>query len=82
MQSANAAEMMSLIAQTIAVSTSVLAVEPGDVIATRTPAGVGQHRIPPVFRMATDQVEVQISSGGIALTPVVAAPKRLEVDRL
>lgn len=45
--------------------------EPGDVIATGTPAGVGFKRNPPVFLTPGDVVEVSIAGIGTLANPVV-----------
>jgi 2-keto-4-pentenoate hydratase/2-oxohepta-3-ene-1,7-dioic acid hydratase in catechol pathway len=45
---------------------------PGDVIATGTPEGVGFARKPPLWLAAGDTVEVEISSIGVLVNPVVA----------
>jgi 2-keto-4-pentenoate hydratase/2-oxohepta-3-ene-1,7-dioic acid hydratase in catechol pathway len=52
---------------------SVITLEPGDVIATGTPAGVGFARKPPVFLKAGDRMEVEIEGLGILANPVAAA---------
>jgi 2-keto-4-pentenoate hydratase/2-oxohepta-3-ene-1,7-dioic acid hydratase in catechol pathway len=46
--------------------------EPGDVIVTGTPGGVGAGRKPPVWMQAGDTVEVEISKIGTLRNPVVA----------
>jgi 2-keto-4-pentenoate hydratase/2-oxohepta-3-ene-1,7-dioic acid hydratase in catechol pathway len=46
--------------------------EPGDVIVTGTPAGVGFKRQPPVFMKPGDRVEVEVSRVGTLVNPVVA----------
>jgi 2-keto-4-pentenoate hydratase/2-oxohepta-3-ene-1,7-dioic acid hydratase in catechol pathway len=46
--------------------------EPGDVIATGTPAGVGFKRSPPEFLRAGDSVAVTISGLGTLANTVVA----------
>jgi 2-keto-4-pentenoate hydratase/2-oxohepta-3-ene-1,7-dioic acid hydratase in catechol pathway len=46
--------------------------EPGDVIATGTPPGVGFARKPPVFLKACDVVEVEVEKLGVLSNPVVA----------
>ena len=51
---------------------SLATLEPGDVILTGTPAGIGCNRKPPVFLRAGDQVSVQIDGVGILANPVVA----------
>ena len=44
---------------------------PGDVIATGTPGGVGFKRKPPLYMKAGDVVEVDISSVGVLRNPIV-----------
>jgi 2-keto-4-pentenoate hydratase/2-oxohepta-3-ene-1,7-dioic acid hydratase in catechol pathway len=46
--------------------------EPGDIISTGTPAGVGLFRNPPVYLKPGDEVELEISSIGKLRNPVVA----------
>jgi 2-keto-4-pentenoate hydratase/2-oxohepta-3-ene-1,7-dioic acid hydratase in catechol pathway len=46
--------------------------EPGDVIVTGTPGGVGAGRKPPVWMKAGDTVEVEISKIGTLRNPVIA----------
>jgi 2-keto-4-pentenoate hydratase/2-oxohepta-3-ene-1,7-dioic acid hydratase in catechol pathway len=46
--------------------------EPGDVIATGTPPGVGFARKPPVFLKAGDVVEVEVEGLGVLSNPVLA----------
>jgi 2-keto-4-pentenoate hydratase/2-oxohepta-3-ene-1,7-dioic acid hydratase in catechol pathway len=46
--------------------------EPGDIIFTGTPGGVGVHRDPPVFLEPGDVVEVKIEKLGRLRNPVVA----------
>jgi 2-keto-4-pentenoate hydratase/2-oxohepta-3-ene-1,7-dioic acid hydratase in catechol pathway len=48
------------------------ALEPGDVIATGTPAGVGSKRKPPRWLVPGDVVEVEIEGIGILSNPIVA----------
>lgn len=45
--------------------------EPGDVIATGTPAGVGHRRTPPVWMKAGDVLEVEITSIGTLRSRIV-----------
>ena len=44
--------------------------EPGDVIATGTPGGVGAYREPPLWMKAGDTLEIEISSIGTLRNPV------------
>jgi len=49
----------------------VMTLEPGDVISTGTPAGVGFTRKPPVYLQPGDVVEIEIEGIGILRNPVV-----------
>lgn len=49
-----------------------MTLEPGDVIATGTPSGVGYVRKPPIFLKAGDTVEIEIERIGLLQNPVVA----------
>jgi 2-keto-4-pentenoate hydratase/2-oxohepta-3-ene-1,7-dioic acid hydratase in catechol pathway len=48
-----------------------MTLEPGDVISTGTPGGVGVFRDPPVFLKAGDIVEITIDKIGTLTNPVV-----------
>ena len=48
--------------------------EPGDLLLTGTPSGVGVGRKPPVFMHPGDTVEVEIDKIGILRTPIMAPP--------
>jgi 2-keto-4-pentenoate hydratase/2-oxohepta-3-ene-1,7-dioic acid hydratase in catechol pathway len=48
--------------------------QPGDVISTGTPGGVGFARKPPVWLQPGDTIEVAIDGIGVLSNPVVAAP--------
>jgi 2-keto-4-pentenoate hydratase/2-oxohepta-3-ene-1,7-dioic acid hydratase in catechol pathway len=47
-----------------------MTLEPGDVIATGTPSGVGYARNPPVFMQQGDRIEIEIEGIGIAANTV------------
>ena len=64
--------MIFSVAQLIESLSEHVTLEPGDVIATGTPAGVGFARNPPVWMQPGDVVEVEIEGLGV-LTNVVAA---------
>jgi 2-keto-4-pentenoate hydratase/2-oxohepta-3-ene-1,7-dioic acid hydratase in catechol pathway len=49
-----------------------ITLEPGDIIATGTPEGVGVFRNPPIFLKPGDIVEVEIEKLGVLRNPVVA----------
>lgn len=50
-----------------------ITLEPGDVIATGTPPGVGFARKPPVYIKAGDRMEVEIEGLGVLVNPVAAS---------
>ena len=70
MQDANTADMIWGVAQTIALLTECLTLEPGDVIAMGTPAGVGQARTPPVWMKHGDTIEIEIDGIGLLSNPI------------
>ena len=65
------APMMYSVAQIIAFLSSVMTLEPGDIIATGTPAGVGFARTPPLLIKPDDLVEVEIERVGLLANKVV-----------
>jgi 2-keto-4-pentenoate hydratase/2-oxohepta-3-ene-1,7-dioic acid hydratase in catechol pathway len=73
MQDSSTSELIFRIPALIEYITASTTLEPGDVIATGTPAGVGFARKPPVFLKAGDQVEVMIERIGGVGNPVAAA---------
>lgn len=70
-QDANTSMMIFPVARTIAFVSSFMTLEPGDVIATGTPSGVGQSRTPPLFLKEGDVVEVEIEGIGLLSNSVV-----------
>jgi len=51
----------------------IMPLEPGDIVTTGTPAGVGLFQKPPVFMKPGDIVEIEADGIGILRTPIVAA---------
>jgi 2-keto-4-pentenoate hydratase/2-oxohepta-3-ene-1,7-dioic acid hydratase in catechol pathway len=74
MQESNTREMIFGVAQLITFISETITLEPGDVIATGTPSGVGFARKPPVFLKAGDALEVSIDGIGSLANPVVGEP--------
>jgi acylpyruvate hydrolase len=70
MQSANTTDMIWGVAETIALLTECLTLEPGDVIIMGTPAGVGQARTPPVWMKHGDTVDIEIDHVGLLSNPI------------
>ena len=71
MQDGSTADMIWAIPELIAVITAAVTLEPGDVIATGTPAGVGVFRDPPVFLEPGDRVRCEIEGIGSVENPVI-----------
>lgn len=65
------ADMIWNVAAIIEYVSTFTALEPGDVIATGTPGGVGEKRDPQVFMKGGDLVEVSIGILGTLTNPVV-----------
>jgi 2-keto-4-pentenoate hydratase/2-oxohepta-3-ene-1,7-dioic acid hydratase in catechol pathway len=72
MQNSNTREFIFTVPQLIAYLSQVMTLEPGDLIFTGTPPGVGGARKPPVFLKPGDTVEVEIEGIGLLRNPVVA----------
>lgn len=65
MQNANTKDFLWGIAETIVLITECMTLEPGDVVITGTPAGVGYARTPPVFMKPGDVCEIEVEGVGI-----------------
>lgn len=72
LQNSNTQELIFKIPELIAWLSSVVTLEPGDVVSTGTPAGVGVARKPPRFLQAGDDVIVKIQGIGELRNPVIA----------
>ena len=70
MQSANTRDMIFSVAKLISLASEFMTLEPGDVVVTGTPAGVGFARNPPIFLKDGDDVEVTIEKIGTLRNPV------------
>jgi 2-keto-4-pentenoate hydratase/2-oxohepta-3-ene-1,7-dioic acid hydratase in catechol pathway len=73
MQNSNTSEMIFSVVDLIAFIAETITLEPGDVIATGTPSGVGFARTPPVFLKPGDLMEVEVEGLGILSNRVVSA---------
>jgi len=73
MQDSNTDQLIFGVPELIEFLTESITLEPGDVIATGTPPGVGFARKPPVFLKPGDQMEVLIEGIGGLGNPIVAA---------
>jgi 2-keto-4-pentenoate hydratase/2-oxohepta-3-ene-1,7-dioic acid hydratase in catechol pathway len=72
MQDSNTKQMIFGVAATLEYLSKVFTLEPGDLIFTGTPPGVGLARTPQVWLKAGDVVEVEIDGLGTLRNPVVA----------
>jgi acylpyruvate hydrolase len=73
MQSSNTRKMIFSVAYLVSYISQGITLEPGDVIATGTPEGVGVFRDPPVLLKAGDVYEVSIEGIGTLRNPVATA---------
>jgi 2-keto-4-pentenoate hydratase/2-oxohepta-3-ene-1,7-dioic acid hydratase in catechol pathway len=71
MQDSNTRQMIFRFDHLIAYISQVMTLQPGDLIFTGTPAGVGIARKPPVWLKPGDTVEVEIDGLGTLRNPVV-----------
>ena len=69
-QDALLSQMIFGLAQQIEYCSSFTRLEPGDVIVTGTPGGVGAKRTPPLWMKPGDVVEVEIDGVGVLRNPV------------
>ena len=69
------ANMIFSVASAIAFLSSLMTLEPGDILATGTPSGVGFKRTPPLFLQDGDVVEVEIERIGLLRNPVKQGDK-------
>ena len=71
MQDGNTGDMIWSVPELVAHISNAITLEPGDVIATGTPSGVGVFREPPVFLEPGDRVRCEIEGIGSVENPVV-----------
>lgn len=73
-QSSNTRQLIFTVPQLIAHLSSTITLEPGDIVATGTPAGVGASRNPPTFLKPGDVMRLEIEKLGVLENPCVAEP--------
>ena len=69
-QDSSTAQMVFTVAEVIAFVSDGITLEPGDLILTGTPAGVGLGRTPPLYLADGDEVRVEIDGVGSLTNPV------------
>ncbi|HYO84823.1 MAG TPA: fumarylacetoacetate hydrolase family protein, partial [Bryobacteraceae bacterium] len=72
LQNSNTRELIFRVPELVEFLSSVVTLEPGDIISTGTPAGVGFGHKPPRWLRAGDECVVRISGIGELRNPVVA----------
>jgi 2-keto-4-pentenoate hydratase/2-oxohepta-3-ene-1,7-dioic acid hydratase in catechol pathway len=73
MQDSNTEQLIFGVPELIEFLSETITLEPGDVIATGTPPGVGFARNPPIFLKPGDVMEVEIEKLGILRTPITGS---------
>jgi 2-keto-4-pentenoate hydratase/2-oxohepta-3-ene-1,7-dioic acid hydratase in catechol pathway len=76
MQHTTTASMIFSIPVLIEYISSFTSLQPGDVIVTGTPGGVGVKRTPPVWMKPGDQVEIEVSKVGVLFNTIAADTTR------
>ena len=73
MQDSNTSNMIFGVAEVVSFVSQAITLEPGDLIITGTPAGVGAFRDPPVWLEPGDEIAIEIDGLGRIANPVVTA---------
>ena len=71
-QQASTADLIFDVASLVEYLSGAMTLEPGDLIVTGTPAGVGFARKPPLWMRAGDRIEVEIERIGRLSNPIAA----------
>jgi 2-keto-4-pentenoate hydratase/2-oxohepta-3-ene-1,7-dioic acid hydratase in catechol pathway len=74
LQDASTDDFLFDVPTVIAHASAAFTLEPGDLILTGTPAGVGVYREPPIAMRPGDVVQVEVERVGVLENPVVAQP--------
>ena len=69
-QSASTDDMVFDVARLVAITSQAITLEPGDIIVTGTPAGVGLARKPPLWMKPGDICEVEVEGLGVLVNPI------------
>ncbi|MGH2828936.1 MAG: fumarylacetoacetate hydrolase family protein [Actinomycetota bacterium] len=72
LQDSTTAQMIFGVAELVSFLSQAITLEPGDLIATGTPPGVGFARTPPIYLTDGDTVDVEIDGVGVLTNPVRA----------
>ena len=72
MQDSNTSNQIFGVAEVISFVSQAITLEPGDLIITGTPAGVGAFRTPPIWLQPGDEITIEVDGVGSITNPVVA----------
>jgi 2-keto-4-pentenoate hydratase/2-oxohepta-3-ene-1,7-dioic acid hydratase in catechol pathway len=72
MQDGNTSEWLFQLPRLLSFVSQVMVLEPGDIVTTGTPAGVGYFRKPQVFMKAGDTIEIEGEGIGVLRNPLIA----------
>lgn len=75
-QEGNTRDLIFPVGEVLSLASRTFTLQPGDVLVTGTPSGVGYTRTPPRFLTPGDVVEVTVDRLGTLRTPVVGAEQR------
>jgi 5-carboxymethyl-2-hydroxymuconate isomerase len=70
LQDANTDDFLFDVPTLIAHASAAFTLEPGDLILTGTPSGVGVYRDPPIAMQPGDRVEIEVARIGVLANPV------------
>ena len=73
LQDSNTGNMIFGVAEIVAFVSQAITLEPGDLIITGTPAGVGAFRDPPIWLQPGDEITIEIDGIGSITNPVTSA---------
>ncbi len=76
LQHSNTNNLIFTPAALISILSQTLVLEPGDVLSTGTPAGIGFHLKPQVFMQPGDRVEIEVEGIGVLTNTFVAEPPK------
>lgn len=72
-QDGTTGDMIFSVAELVTFISASITLEPGDLVITGTPSGVGVYRVPPVFLVPGDVVRVEVEGIGSVTSPIVDA---------
>lgn len=73
-QDSTTGDMIFSVARIVSILSEVMTLEPGDVIATGTPSGVGYARTPPLFLAPGMTIEIEVEGIGVLANTIADDP--------